>query len=282
MFRQYLTGGASSRIADGVCLTAPACLSEWGRKFKAGQNLNRKIIALSKTAPEALPIPSENDKGFRFRVISFGADETGKIYDNADRTAGFFMEMPYLLAVTVQAVHELFQRKGIMAPNYVIPVSLDMRNNEDIRQELFFNYVSYLFFNVHAEEAEDLKRLIQTIKQQLYDQVKSGMPRDVAEACMLTRIAPLSVMKKIFRIPFKGKIASFCFSYLGKGPSVSSRFMETDIVNILHMPRVPVPPGLGIFFTYYNGQLNLILSSLEDLIGDEDILRFEKRMREYL
>ena len=282
LFRRYLTEGVGSRIADGVCLTAPACLSEWGKKFKAGQNLNRKIISLSKTAPEALPIPSGSDKGFRFRVFSFGVEETGKIYDNANRTAGFFMEMPYLLAITLQAVHELFQRKGIMAPNYVIPVSLDMRNNEDIKQELFFNYVSYLFFNVHAEEAGDLKALIQTIKQQLYDQVKSGMPADVAEACMLTRIAPLSVMKRIFRIPFKGKIASFCFSYLGKGPSSSCRFMDTDIVNIIHMPRVPVPPGLGIFFNYFNGRLNVVLSSIEGMIGDEDILQFEKRMRESL
>jgi hypothetical protein len=89
-------------------------------------------------------------------------------------------------------------------------------------------------------------------------------------------------MKKIFRIPFKGKIASFCFSYLGKGPSLSNSFMGADIVNILHMPRVPVPPGLGIFFTYFNGRLNMVLSSLEGLIGDEDILRFEKRMRESL
>jgi hypothetical protein len=92
----------------------------------------------------------------------------------------------------------------------------------------------------------------------------------------------MSVMKRIFRIPFSGKIASFCFSYLGKGPSVLSRFMETEIVNILHMPRVPVPPGLGIFFTTFNGRLNMVLSSLDDLIGDEDILRFEKRMRESL
>jgi NRPS condensation-like uncharacterized protein len=282
LFLQYMTEGSSSRIADGVCLTAPACLSEWGRKFKAGQNLNRKIIALSKTSPEALPIPSGSDKRFRFRLVSFGTDETETIYDNANRSAGFFMEMPYLLAVTLRAVHELFQTKGIKAPNYVIPVSLDMRKGEDIRQELFFNYVSYLIFKVHAEEADDLKVVMQTIKQQLYDQVKSGLPADIAEACMLTRIAPMSLMKKIFRIPFKGKIASFCFSYLGKGPSLSNSFMGADIVNILHMPRVPVPPGLGIFFTYFNGRLNMVLSSLEGLIGDEDILRFEKRMRESL
>ncbi len=282
LFRQYLAGGDDARVEEGVRLTAPACLSDWGRKFIAGRNLNRKIISLSKPAPDALPVPSGNNRGFRFKVLSFGADDTAKIYDNADNTAGFLMEMPYLLAVTVQAVHGLFQRKGMAAPNYVVPVSLDMRNDGDIRQELFFNHVSYLFFKVLAEEADDLKSTINTIKQQMYYQVKSGMPGDVAEASLLTRIAPLSLMKKIFRIPFKGKIASFCFSYLGKGPSMSSDFIGAEVANIFHMPRVPVPPGLGFFFNYFNGRLTMVVSYIEGLLEDEDVMMLEERMRESL
>jgi hypothetical protein len=223
-----------------------------------------------------------NDRAFRFKVVSFSVDETANIYDNSDNTAGFLMEMPYLLAATVKVVRTLFQRKNMVEPNYVVPVSLDMRDRGDIRQQLFFNHVSYLFFKVLAEDAVDLKRMITTIKQQMYDQVKAGMPGDVAEASLLTRIAPLSLMKKIFRIPFKGKIASFCFSYLGKSPAVSSGFMGTEITNIFHMPRVPVPPGLGFFFNYFNGQLTMVISYIEGLIGDEDVQMLEKRMREIL
>jgi hypothetical protein len=282
LFRRYLTGDTTSSIDGGIRLTAPAGLSEWTEKFDAGRNLNRKIIALSTPPPDALPLPSDGNREFRFRIISFDAEESAKIYDNAGSAAGFLMEMPYLLAVTVQAVHELFQKEGMTAPHFVIPVSLDRRSGDAGEQELFFNHVSYLLFKIHAEETGDLKGLIQIIKQQMYDQVKSGMPSDIEAASMLTRIAPLSVLKRIFRIPFKGKIASFCFSHIGKSPYLFADFMGARVLALFHMPRVPVPPGLGFFFNYFNGRLTLVISYLDGLIREEDMRQFETRLRQKL
>ena len=182
------------------------------------------------------------------------------------------MEMPYLLSVVIQTVHELFKKKGIPASNYLIPVTIDMRTSEDIRRELFFNHVSYFFFQTHAGDTDNLREMIKTIKQQMYEQVKSGLPEDILEASLLTRIAPLPVLKKIFRIPFKGEIASFCFSHTGKSSYLFPDFMGVKIENIFHMPRVPVRPGLGLFSNYFNGQLNLVISYLDGLLQDEEAL----------
>ncbi len=282
LFQHYLAENKGSGIAKDIRLTASASLSQWVKKFYAGRNVNRKILALSKSPPESLPLPPGKNKGFKFKLITFNPQETEEIYNNAYSEAGYLMEMPYLLSVVIQTVHELFKKKNIPASSYLIPVTIDMRTSEDIRRELFFNHVSYFFFQTHAGDTGNLKDMIKTIKQQMYEQVKSGLPEDILEASLLTRIAPLPVLKKIFRIPFKGEIASFCFSHTGKSSYLFPDFMGVKIENIFHMPRVPVPPGLGFFSNYFNGQLNLVISYLDGLIKDEDIIMLETGMKERL
>jgi hypothetical protein len=89
---------------------APAHLSEWKKKFLAGRNVNRMIVALSKTPPATLPVPSGKNRGFKFRLISFNQQETQTIIDNAYREAGYLMETPYLLAASCSN-NELFGKR---------------------------------------------------------------------------------------------------------------------------------------------------------------------------
>jgi hypothetical protein len=157
-----------------------------------------------------------------------------------------------------------------------------MRTGEDIKQEMFFNHVSYLFYQVPASEAGDREKTIMSIRNQMYDQIKSGLPKDVLKASLLTRIAPLPVLKKVFSIPVDGKIASFCFSHVGKCSYMFSGLMGAKINNIFHMPRVPVPPGLGFFFNYFNDRLNLVISYLNGLIQEDEAVMLETCLKEKL
>lgn len=282
LFQRYLVESNSQDIAEGFSFAAPADLSQWMKKFYAGRNVNRKIIALSKSTPKTLPLPSEKNNGFKFKLISFNQQETEEIYKNAYNEAGYLMEMAYLLSVVIQTVDELFKKRNMPASSFLVPVTIDMRSGKDIRQELFFNHVSYLFFQTHSADTATLKEIIKTIKLQMYEQVKAGLPEDILEASLLTRIAPLPVLEKIFRIPFKGDLASFCFSHTGKSSYLFPDFMGVKIENIFHMPRVPLRPGLGLFSNYFNGQLNLIISYLDGLLQDEEALMLETDVKKRL
>ncbi|MCK5504699.1 MAG: hypothetical protein KAJ10_06030 [Thermodesulfovibrionia bacterium] len=282
LFQQYITGNCNSGIADGFNFTASADLSDWMEKFYAGRTVNRKIVSLSKLSPGALPLPPAKNNGFRFRLINFSPRETQKIHEDANSRAGYLMETPYFLSVVIQAVHELFSKRCLLSDSYLVPASVDMRTGEDIKQEMFFNHVSYLFYQVPASEAGDREKTIMSIRNQMYDQIKSGLPKDVLKACLLTRIAPLPVLKKVFSIPVDGKIASFCFSHVGKCSYMFSGFMGAKINNIFHMPRVPVPPGLGFFFNYFNDRLNLVISYLNGLIQEDEAVMLETCLKEKL
>ena len=281
LFQQYLENSDDSGIADGILLAAPAHLSEWVKKFLAGRNVNRKIISLSINPPGALPVPGDKGREFKFRLIAFNQQETQTIYENADRLAGYLMETPYLLSAVMQSVSELFKKRNAQSDSYLAAVSIDTRTGGGIKQKLFFNHVSYLFYQAQCDILNNQKELINIIKMQMYEQVKAGMPRDIMEASHLTRIAPLFFLKKIIDVLLKGKITTFIFSHVSKNP-LSPGIMGTGIENIFHMPRVPSPPGLGFFFNYYNNRLNLVISYLDGLISNEELNMLEGLIKEKL
>ncbi|MBI5055445.1 MAG: hypothetical protein HZB61_02325 [Nitrospirae bacterium] len=281
IFQQYLESSDDAGISGGIPLAAPAHLSEWMKKFLSGRNVNRKIISLSQKPPEVLPVSGDNTRRFKFRLMSFTPQETQEIYDKAYREAGYLMETPYLLSVVMRAVDGFFKKRSLSADNYLATVSIDTRTGEGIKQELFFNHVSYLFFQVQTALMGNQKKIINSIKTQMYEQVKAGIPRDIIEASHLTRIAPLSFLGKIIDGPLKGKLATFIFSHVSTNP-LSPEIMGAKIENVFHMPRVPVPPGLGFFSNYFNGRLNLVISYLDGIISDEEANMLEKNIREMM
>ncbi len=265
----------SGTAPQGVNLTQDALLDGWSRKFLAGRNINRKLIALGRPMPRCLPMPAAARPGFRYRVLGFDAAQSAAILKMASEEAGYLFEMPYLLASVVPAVDRVFKSRGIASPNYLVPVTVDARSAEDIRKELFFNYVTYLFFKIGPDELADRARLIGSLKAQMFEHVKDGTLRDIAEASHLMRIAPLPALSAALNLPFKGTLASFCFSYIGRSAYLGERFMGHEIKDCFHMPRVPSPPGLGLFFTRFGQRLHLTLSWLEGLITEQEAAGIE-------
>ena len=279
LFQQTANNG-SPAVSGDIAFSSTAALTQWSKKFLAGRNVNRRIIGLSKSSPWALPVPQDGKGCQRYHLLSFTEQETAAIYDRAYTEAGYLMESPYLLAVIIQSIDELFTAKQAAGSSYLIPVTMDLRPGRDPLQEIFFNYVSYLFYQVPLHEAGDRKGLIALLKQQMYDQVKSGFPKDLAEASLLTRIAPLPVLGKLLHLPMKGKMATFAFSHLGKSSYQHPLFMDGKVTNIFHMPRVPVPPGLGFFSNYCGNKLNLVISYLDGVLEHDDVLNLERGIRE--
>lgn len=258
-------------------------LTGWKNKFAAGKSVNRALIALSQSIPQSLAIKPVPGAGLKCRLLNFNKTETSAIYEKAYREAGYLMESPFFMAVITQAVHELFVSRNCFEGDcYLIPATVDTRPGKDFLQELFFNHVSYLFYQIPVGQTGDLKELIALLKNQMYEQVKSGFPRDMSEASLLTRILPLSLYGKLMHLPAHGKIATFAFSHLGKCSYQEQQFMGSAIENLFHMPQVPMPPGIGFFSGLFNEQLNLVISYVDGVISDEELGKLENSIRRKL
>lgn len=255
-----------------ISLTESAHLCKWQEKFEAGKRVNRKLVQLSENKSRFLPLRSvANNQRFKFKIISLDEHQTSAIIETAYNKAGYLMLMPYALAISIRALHDIFLKRGIHTGDYIIPVSIDTRSVERVAQEVFFNHMSFFLLRVKANEADSFSILLQSIKQQIYDQIKVDLPRDIEKASLLMRIAPLPVLGYLMRLPLKGQIASFCFSYVGEAAYASPVFMGKKIHNIFHMPRVPIPPGLGIFFNQFQGKLNVVFSYLDGMLEEDEI-----------
>jgi len=282
LFISYLAGTDISGILKNLKLTARADLSEWMTKFYSGRNVNRKMIALSRPPFGTLPLPADRNKGFRLRVVSFDDTDTREIYERALGNAGYLMEMPYLLAIVLQRVNLLFHKKGINADNFMVPVTIDTRQSNDRYHEIFMNHVSYLFFKVNAAITSNVQETIKSIKQQMFEQVKSGLPQDLSNASALMRIFPRSLLSKIMYLPFGGQVGSIVFAYLGESRFRSCEFLGGKIVDHFHTPRVTTPPGLGFFFSLFNGRLNMVITYLDGLLTEQEVLSLEQGLVESL
>ena len=249
--------------------TAPSHLNAWRLKFKAGQNVNRAFLRLAKKGrPNIIPLsPGLKPRGFKFKLISFDKQQSRLIVKAANNLAGYLMLMPYLLTAGVRILHNIFTGRGMKTGNYVIPVAIDLRSPEKLNEEVFFNYMSFFMFQIDSEKADNFSFVLKSLKQQMYEQVKSGLPKDIQEASHLMRIVPLPFLSRLMGLHLKGRIASFCFSYVGETGYPFSEFMGSKVNNIFHMPRVPAPPGLGIFFHQFQGKLNGVLSYTDEILS---------------
>jgi len=265
-----------------ITFTSSAELTDWGAKFRAGTNVNRRIIALSRSTPMALPPRSGGTGNFTYRLLGFDRGETELIFRKACSMAGYLMESPFLLAVVTRSVHELFVGRSATGESYLVPVTVDLKPGRESLPDLFFNQVSYLYYQIPLQAGDDLPELVLLYKRQMYDQVKSGFARDLAQATLLSRIAPLPLMGRMMRIPLKGRMASFVFSHLGRSAYQSSKFMGLGVDNVLHLPRVPYPPGLGFFSSVYGDRLTMTIACLDGLLDERELDLLERNIRQHI
>jgi len=259
----------------------PAHLDQWRRRFEAGRNVNRALLRLvGDSAPRALPLdPAASREGFGFRVLRFDQQQSREIIQRAESEAGYLMAMPYAMALAVQALHGIFASRGITTGDYIVPVTMDTRLPSDRPLEVFFNHVSLLMFRIRADQADDRSALLKSIKQQMYDQAKTGLARNIPDASLLMRILPLPAVEYLLKLYLKQKIASFCFSFLGDTGHMPDRFMENKVRHSYHMTRVPVPPGLGVFFHHSRGSLDACLSYQRGLLTEGEVNRVLDALR---
>lgn len=99
---------------------------------------------------------------------------------------------------------------------------------------------------------------------------------------MLMRICPYGLGSRLARIPFKGRMCSFYFACLRNSAFTAETFLGLGAVDLIHTPRVPPPPGVGICLTSFRGQIKVVLSYLEGVLDDRSAQQVMRRLKSRL
>lgn len=261
-------------------------LKDWNEKFKAGRDIQRHLIKLSQNKYVALSKHSMNNppekKGPNLdsQTVLFSKKQTEAILAKAEKLAGFMMETPFLLAVTALAIHEIISPDK--EASYSVPMPVDMRKPGSEMQKMLFNHLSFMFLNIKVSSGLQLKDLICEIRNAIFYNIEQELPEKLIKATRLARISPLPILKKFMKLPLDGKVASFAFANVGESPTLVSDIMGNMIKNISHMPRIPTPPGLGIFFNLFAGKKQFTLTWDKNAIEKETVCGIISKMQELL
>jgi len=264
--------GGDSGLSLKWSLYEPSHLNMWRNKLRAGREVNRFFLNLTQGRPRSLDQESAGI-GSEFQVINFDQERSLKINQDAFNQAGYLMFMPYILSKSIMILHQIFEGRKTPPQDYLIPVSIDTRSNDLVRREILFNHLSFFIFRITAEETTSFQTVLDSVKEQIYNQIKMHLPQEIKEASFLMRIAPLALIDSTLKVMTKGNTASFSFAFVGEGAYAPNSFMHVSVKNIFHLPRVPSPPGLGIFFNQYQGKLNAIFSYANGLLSEDEITK---------
>lgn len=249
-----------------ISLDEPLHLNRWLTKFMAGRQVNRAF--LNPSGNDACRFPAVPDSRVcKFKVIQFDPVCSLRFADAAFAQAGYLMLMPYALAKAIVIMQRIFRDRNLPGRTFVIPVSIDSRPQKRIERELFFNHASFFLFKIEAKSSDNFQMLLSSIKEQMYEQVKSGFPAAIENASFLLRIAPLRLVNLFLQFMVKNNF--FSFSFVASAVNVK-KFMRQEVRNIYHLPRVPNPPGIGIFFNQFGERLNATLSYFEGVLSDDE------------
>ncbi len=258
-------------------------LDHWRDKFRSGQVVNRALLALRGPAsPVALPLPGATGRIrslFAFR--SFSESETNAIVASSESNVGYLMLLPFLLGVCVHVFHEHCRQAGLSGSHYVVPVTMNARRAGG-DEKILFNRLSFNFYRFDRIPAADQASCWKMANVQLYRQTRDRIAHHVAQAGYLMRILPAGWLGRLMGLPLSGTLGSFSFALVTGEGYPSNVFMGIPVDQVYHMPRVPAPPGIGLYFNRYQGRLNLVLSYLENMLSAADAETLVDRIAERL
>ena len=125
---------------------------------------------------------------------------------------------------------------------------------------------------------QDLDGLVNELKRQRREMIRSGMVEDGVAAMDFARFAPSRLYSTMARRHFGGELCSFFFAFTGPFLAELDRFLGAPILNGFHAAPVPVSPGSAAIMSVRHGRLSVTHVHQRGLLGESELALFRERL----
>lgn len=212
--------------------------------------------------------------------ISFNADETKKIHDNALKAGSRFGPTLYLVACCSHVIHLLNKQRN-KAGDLWMPVPYDGRLRGAVGP-LISNCVSFLFYRIPKTELTDVPQTVKCLSKQMTEQIKDGIPQKYSIFLNLMRHAPLWLYYFLIYHTNKGVFASFLYTSTGDNFNDLKSLFGESIKNINMIPALTYPPGLTFVFLKHHNSFNINIAYSPEIINNNELVLIEEKIKEIL
>jgi len=188
-------------------------------------------------------------------------------------------EITWRLAVVGKAMAELWERKGLAAVPYLLPISVDLRPKGGLGAT-FGNQLGFHFARFLPSDTADVPVLARALRRQMADAVRDGQIDANAVSLEFLHYRPLSMMLRVLPWTAGGELFSFNCADLADWPPALEKCFGRRVLNAYHVPVVPPRPGIGVFFNRCESRNNLVVSWLEGVVGDAEAARIIEVIRD--
>jgi len=260
-----------------------ACIkSRLRERFTRARQALKRLDGFSKALPISLATWRKRTiTRTKFRLTTFSVEESARIHANAARLCGFLGDTNFHLAVTLVELHQLHQRVGCASASYVVPVPIGLRP-KGVRAPLFSNQVTMALHQFFPDELISLPQTIAAFKSRHTEYLRAGQLDSGIILGQLFRKLPLGLYMRLIKQALRGEICSLFFGDTGTADSALENFLSARIESLVHVPAITVPPGLGVVFGVFRGQLRLTLVYAEGALVETEATKFESHLRERL
>jgi len=213
-----------------------------------------------------------------YRIVNFSEQETARIDEHGQRLNAGFRRSLFYLAAMLKAVHAIARQRGGEAGAYLVPVPHDLRRR-DAPRPIFSNQISFLFYRIEPNMADNLPETIAELARQMMDQARERSPESFAAAMDMFKPMPPGFYMYRLSLPTRGKFASFFFSDAGETCAGMDMLGGGRITAVTHLAPTSRPPGLTVVFSRFRKQLSAVLAYGDECLSVTEVDRLERGLR---
>lgn len=218
----------------------------------------------------------------RFLVRAFDREETAAIRSKMAATAGELLLLPYFACCASRAVRAVIAARH---PDERVAILLSLpaqRQSDSSKRPLFQNHMTVFTLLLTPDELEELKPATRALYKKYADFMRRKLPGAMDALMRMMERCP----SRFYNLPafhyLKGEICSLFHSHTGNfAPGIEAMF-GSRMLNGYHVPSVCSPPGIGIFFSEYGGQLTMTVSWKEGCLSPLELELLKQTLSEDL
>jgi hypothetical protein len=193
----------------------------------------------------------------RVRVIDFDREATAAIRVKMAATAGELLLLPYFASIAARAVQAVIAARH---PDEQVPVLLSLPVQRQADRPLFQNHMSVYTLLLTADDLAELKPATRALYRKYADFMRRKLPGAMDALMRMMERCP----SRFYNLPafmyLKGELCTLFHSHTGTFAPGLAEMHGSRVTNGYHVPSVCSPPGIGIFFSEFGGQLSMTLS----------------------